>query len=92
MFKSDAQLQADVIDEIRWDPSAGIPEVGVAVKNGVVTLSGQVDSYARRYAVVRAAERVAGVRAVAEEVQVVLPMSFRRTDTDVAHAVTRALT
>jgi len=91
MIKSDSQLQRDVIDELRWDPSVGSEEIGVASKNGVVTLSGTVDSYAKKYAAVRAAERVAGVRAIAEEVKVSLPMSFKRTDTDIAHAVATAL-
>ena len=72
-MKNDSQLQKDVIDELRWDPSIGSTEVGVAAKDGVVTLSGQVDSFAKKYAATRAAERVAGVRAVAEELAVALP-------------------
>jgi osmotically-inducible protein OsmY len=91
MTKTDAQLQRDVIDELRWDPSVGSAEIGVAAKNGVITLSGQVESFAKKYAAVRAAERVAGVRAIAEEVNVVLPMSFKRTDTDIAHAAASTL-
>jgi osmotically-inducible protein OsmY len=91
MTKTDAQLQRDVIEELRWDPSVGTAELGVAVKSGVVTLSGQVNSFAKKYAAVRAVERVAGVRAIAEDVSVVLPMSLKRTDTDVAHAVVSTL-
>ena len=91
MTKTDAQLQRDVIEELRWDPSVGTAEVGVAATNGVVTLSGQVNSYAKKFAAVRAAERVAGVRAIAEDVNVVLPMSLKRTDTDVAHSVASTL-
>ena len=91
MIKTDAQLQRDIIDELRWDPSVGAAEIGVAAKNGVVTLSGQVDSFAKKYAAVRAAERVAGVRAIAEELKVVLPGSFKRTDTDLAHVVASTL-
>lgn len=90
-MKTDVQLQRDVIDELRWDPSVGSAEIGVAVKNGVITLSGQVESFAKKYAAVRAAERVAGVRVVAEEVTVVLPGSFKRTDTDLAHIVASTL-
>jgi osmotically-inducible protein OsmY len=91
MIKTDVQLQRDVIDELRWDPSVGTAEIGVAVKNGVVTLTGQVESFAKKYAALRAAERVAGVRVIAEELTVVLPGSFKRTDTDLAHVVASTL-
>lgn len=92
MFKSDSKLQTDVIDELRWDPSVGAAEIGVAAKNGVVTLSGQVSSYAKKYAAAHAAERVAGVRAIADELTVELPSSFKRSDADVAHSVAAVLT
>lgn len=92
MIKTDAQLQRDVIDELRFDPAVGSAEIGVAVKNGVITLSGQIESYAKKYAAVRAAERVAGVRAIAEELTVVLAKSSHRTDIDLAHAVASTLT
>lgn len=91
MIKTDAQLQKDVIEELRWDPSVGSAEVAVAAKNGVITLSGQVESVAKKYAAVRATERVAGVRAIAEEIEVVLPTASRRTDIDIAHAVATTL-
>ncbi len=91
MTKTDAEIQRDVIEELRWDPSVSTAEIGVAAKTGVVTLSGQVNSYAKKYAAVRAAERVAGVRAIAEDINVVLPMSFKRTDTDIAHTVASTL-
>jgi osmotically-inducible protein OsmY len=91
MMKSDSQLQHDVIDELRWDPSIGRLEIGVACKDGVITLSGNVDSFSRKYSVVKAAERVAGVKAVAEEMKVILPSSSIRPDTDIAHAVVEGL-
>jgi len=91
MTKTDQQLQRDVIDELSWDPSIASSEIGVAAKDGVVTLSGQVNSYAKKYAAIRAAERVAGVRAIAEEMNVVLPNTAKRSDTDLAHAVARTL-
>jgi osmotically-inducible protein OsmY len=91
MIKTDSQLQRDVIDELRWDPRVGSAEIGVAAKNGVVTLTGQLDTYAKKYAAVRAAERVAGVRAIAEELTVVLLGSYQRTDTDLAHIVASTL-
>jgi len=91
MIKTDAQLQKDVIEELRWDPAIGSAEIGVAARFGVVTLTGQVDSFAKKYAATRATERVAGVRAVAEDLKVVLPSSHLRTDTDLAHSVVSAL-
>lgn len=91
MIKSDSQIQREVIEELRWDPSIGRSEIGVACKDGVVTLSGSVDSFSRKLSAVRAAERVSGVKAVAEEVNVVLPSSSVRPDTDIAHAVVEGL-
>lgn len=91
MRKTDAQLQRDVIDELRWDPRVGSSEIGVAARDGVITLSGAVDSYAKKCAAVEAAERVAGVRTIADELNVALPSSRKRTDTDLAHAVANTL-
>jgi osmotically-inducible protein OsmY len=91
MIKSDSQLQRDVIEELRWDPSVGRMEIGVACKDGVITVSGNVDSYSRLFNVVKAAERVSGVKAVAEELKVVLPSTSIRPDTDIAHAVVEGL-
>lgn len=91
MFKLDGQLQRDVIDELRFDPSVGSAEIGVAAKNGVVTLSGQVESSAKKYAATRAAERVSGVRAIADDLIVSLPLDKKCSDIDVAHAVASTL-
>jgi osmotically-inducible protein OsmY len=91
MRKTDAQLQRDVCDELRWDPSVVSAEIGVASKDGVITLTGQVDSFAKKNAAVRAAERVGGVRAIAEDVTVVIPASLTRTDADLAHVVANSL-
>ena len=91
-MKTDMQIQKDVIDELHWDPSIRDSEVAVAAKDGVVTLAGTVHSYAEKYAAERAAERVSGVKAIAEDLVVQPIGSFVRSDTDIAHAVTRALT
>jgi osmotically-inducible protein OsmY len=91
MIKTDAQLQRDVIEELRWDAAVGSAEIGVAAKGGVVTLSGQVESFAKQYAAIRAAERVSGVRAIAEELTVSLPTSLKRSDTDIAHSIASTL-
>ena len=92
MTKSDVQLQRDVIDELRWDPAVGPSEVGVAAKDGVVTLTGAVSSVAMKFAAIHAAERVAGVKALAEDLVVEVPSNFKRSDTEIAHAAVNALT
>lgn len=91
MNKSDAVLQKDVMEELVWDPSVGRHEIGVACSNGVVTLGGQVDSFAKKDAAMRAAERVSGVRAIADELIVRVPSALGRSDVDIAHAVAQAL-
>lgn len=91
MPKSDSQLLNDVQEELVWDPSVGRVEIGVAVNNGVVTLSGQVDSYPKKSAALRATERVTGVRAIADELKTILSSSSIRSDTDIAHVVADAL-
>ncbi len=91
-MKNDSQLQRDVLDQLRWEPSVGDAEIGAAVKDGVVTLSGPVDSYAEKCAAVAAVERLSGVRAVADELTVKLPASHLRTDTELAHMAVSALT
>ena len=91
MKKTDTQLQRDVLDELKFDPRVKDAEIGVAVKDGVVTLSGFVASYAQRTAAERAVERVGGVRAIAEELKVKLPGALERSDTDIAHQTANAL-
>lgn len=90
-MKTDSQLKRDVEAELRWDPRVTEAEIGVAVKDGVVTLSGYVPNYAQRTAAEHDAERVSGVRAVAEELKVKLPGSLDLTDTDIAHRALNAM-
>jgi osmotically-inducible protein OsmY len=90
-MKTDAELQRDVMDELKWEPTIKAAEIGVGAKDGVVTLSGYVDSYAKKRAAERAVMRVFGVKAVAEELQVRLPSSFERSDSDIAQAASYAL-
>ena len=73
MKKTDGELQRDVMEELQFEPSIDAAEIGVAVEGGVVTLSGAVKSYFEKWTAERAAERVAGVRAVANELEVRLP-------------------
>lgn len=89
--RTDAQIQADVVAELRWEPRVQPNEIAVTVKNGVVTLTGYVDSYTKRWAAEDAAHRVRGVRAVANDVEVRLPSDRTRTDADLAAAAVRAL-
>ena len=90
-MKTDLQLQRDVLEELKFEPSIREAEIGVAAKGGVVTLTGFVDSYAEKFSAERTAERVAGVKAVADELKVKLPGSHQRSDTDIAHAAVNAL-
>jgi osmotically-inducible protein OsmY len=88
---SDVELQRAVLEELRWEPGVNAAHIGVAVKDGVVTLTGHVPSYAERYWAEKAAKRVHGVRAVANELDVKLPGSSKRTDEDIAAAAVNAL-
>ena len=91
MTRTDEQIQRDVLEEFKWDARIQPNEIGVAVKDGVVTLTGSVDSYVKKWAAEDAAHRVRAVKAVANEIEVRLPGSAQRSDTDIAAAVTRAL-
>jgi osmotically-inducible protein OsmY len=89
--KTDSKVQQDVIAELKWEPSVDATQVGVEVKDGVVTLTGQVGSYAEKRDAERAAQRVAGVQALAVEIQVKLPGASKRSDADIAHSVKNVL-
>jgi osmotically-inducible protein OsmY len=89
--RTDTQIQADVLAELKYEPRVQPNEIGVAVKDGVVTLTGWVDSYAKKWAAEEAAHRVRGVKAVANDIEVRLPLSSERTDADIAAAAVRAL-
>jgi osmotically-inducible protein OsmY len=90
-MENDQQIQNDVLAELRWDASVAPNEVGVAVKNGVVALSGQVESYTKKWAAEDAALRVRGVKGVANDIEVKLPFQDQRTDADIASAAINAL-
>jgi osmotically-inducible protein OsmY len=90
-MKSDSQLQSDVQAELEWQPSVNAAHIGVAPKDGVVTLTGQVAHYTEKTSAEDAAKGVYGVKAVANDIEVELPGSSRRTDADVAAAALSAL-
>jgi osmotically-inducible protein OsmY len=89
--KSDSEIQQDVYDELEWDSRVEATHIGVVVENGVVTLRGTVRSHAERLAAQEAAHRVAGVLDVANDIDVKIPGSLVKTDTELAQAVRYAL-
>ena len=90
-MKPDKQLQQDVMDELRYEPSLDEKEIGINVTAGLVTLTGRVKTYAEKLAAMRAVERVEGVRGIAIEMTVVPPKAFEHTDVEIAEAAMRAL-
>jgi osmotically-inducible protein OsmY len=91
MVRTDEEIQRDVMAELKWDARIAPNEIGVMVTNGVVTLTGWVDSYSKKWAAERAAHRVRGVKAVANDLEVRMPSSDEKPDPEIAGAVARAL-
>ena len=90
-MKTDSEIQADVMKELKWDPSNTSEQIGVAVSNRVVTLTGRVPSYTEKWAAEKAVQRVADVKAIADELEVKLPSSSERDDVAIAKAAADAL-
>jgi osmotically-inducible protein OsmY len=86
-MKTDAQIQTDVMQELKWDPSITHEHIGVAVSDGIVTLSGTVPSYIDKTSAEKAVQRVGGVKAVVEKIEVKVPGSYHRDDQDIAKAI-----
>jgi VCBS repeat-containing protein len=84
-------LKNEVMEELKWEPSVNEADIGVIVKDGIVTLTGNVDSYGEKSAAERAAQRVLGVKGVANDIEIRLPGISKRTDTDIAAAAANAL-
>ncbi len=91
LMKSDAMLRSDIVAELNFDPAVTATEVGVIVKDGVVTLTGHPASHAEKHAIERAAQRVKGVKAIVVDMSVKLPIGTERTDADIAMAAENAL-
>lgn len=90
-MKSDIEIQKDVIEQLKWEPFLNASQIGVAVKNGIVTLSGQVDTYSKKILAEKTVKKVTGVKAIAEDIQVGISPSYKKTDTEIAEAVVNAL-
>src|SRR5689334_14863792 len=88
---TDKELKQTVENALEWDPTLDAADIGVATDEGVVTLRGNVRTFAEKYAAERVALRVFGVRAVANDLTVHLPSMFERTDTEIAQAAVTAL-
>jgi len=90
-MKTDSELQHSVMEELVWEPSVDAAEIGVAAESGIVTLSGTVKSLPQKWAAEKAAQRVAGVKAITDEIIVKLPGDSELSDTEVARAAVNAL-
>ncbi len=90
-IRTDEEIQSDVLEELKWDTHVHPNEIGVVVKDGIVTLTGWVDSYLKKMVAQQEAHRVSGVKAVANDIEVRLPGFAERTDTDLAGAALNAL-
>jgi osmotically-inducible protein OsmY len=89
-MKTDFQLQQDVLNELKWEPSINAAHIGVEAKDGVITLSGHVNSFTEKWNAERAAKRVAGVKVLAIDIEVNIPGSNKQSDTDIANAIRSA--
>ncbi len=90
-MKTDIELREDVEQELLWEPSVSATEIGVIVDKGIVTLTGSVDTFPKKWEAQKAALRVSGVKAVANEIEVKLTTSSRRADEEIARAASNAL-
>jgi osmotically-inducible protein OsmY len=90
-MKNNEQLQKDVQDAIKWQPLLNAAEIGVTVKDGIVSLTGVVDSYSKKSEAECAAKNTAGVTAVIEKIEVKVPNSWSKNNTEVANEVLKAL-
>lgn len=87
VFKSDSKIKENILDELKWNPEINETDIGVIVKNGAVTLTGTVPSYAQKTAAVHAASTIKGVLAIADEIEVKLSYETEGTDKDIAERI-----
>ncbi|PRX54655.1 BON domain-containing protein [Flagellimonas meridianipacifica] len=91
ILKSDAEIKEDVLEELLWQPDIDETQIGVIVEDGVVTLTGVVDSYVKKSAAEKAIKGIAGVRAVADDIEIKYGNEYKRTDKEIAKAVANAM-
>ena len=90
-MNSDSQLQSSVLEELKWRPSVNAAHIGVTAKHGVVTLTGQVAHYTEKSEAEEAAKGVYGVKGIANDIEIEITGSFKRSDQDIAEAALNAL-
>jgi osmotically-inducible protein OsmY len=90
-MKTDIEIQKDVTEQLRWEPFLNSSQIGVSVKNGIVTLSGQVDTYSKKVLAEKTVKKVSGVKAIAEDIQVGISPAYKKTDAEIAEAIINAL-
>lgn len=90
-MKNDQEIQKAVMDQLNWEPLLNSSQIGVSVKNGVVTLSGQVDAFVKRTIAEKAAKKISGVKAIAEDIHVGISASDQKTDAEIAEAILNSL-
>ncbi len=90
-MKNNSELQSDVQNAMKWEPLLNAAEIGVTAKEGIVSLTGEVDSYAKKLCAENAAKKVIGVKALVEKIEVKFPNSWTKTNTEIANEVLTAL-
>ena len=90
-MKTDSKIKEDVLDELKWQPNIDETQIGVVVDDGIVTLTGFVDTYSKKIAAEKAVKKVAGVRAIAEDIEVKYGDEYKKTDKEIAKAAADAL-
>jgi osmotically-inducible protein OsmY len=90
-MKTDSEIKEDVLDELMWQPNIDETQMGVIVEKGVVTLTGIVNTYAKKVAAEKAVKNVIGVKAVADDIEVKYGDAYKKTDKEIAKAVVNAL-
>lgn len=90
-MKTDVEIRDDVLEELAWQPNIDETEIGVIVKNGIVTLTGTVDSYTKKLAAEDAVKSVKGVKGVAEDIEVKFGGSYKKSDSEIAKAAVSAI-
>lgn len=90
-MRTDLEIKNDVLDELAWQPNIDETQIGVIVNDGIVTLTGTVFTYAIKMAVVKTIEKIAGVKAIAEDIKIGYISSLNKTDTEISNSALNAI-